>query len=209
MHSKPLDIVYNPSTLAQVKEIFTRSLSEQESVHQWRQELQSHTTAELRQRIGGILEGEAKASIQSGQPADIMSYFQVMHVLPSETFWNCPTTFRDMCISHLSGTCLTVRVKSYLLELVLLFGTYPAFLGHALSSALLFLQASDSRISVKLDISAPHIIIPEDFEDKETKMVLFTIHWSLYLLTYCLLPLAACDTNYVLLVPELPGRLYH
>ena len=33
------------------------------------------------------------------------------------------------------------------------------------------MQANDHRISVKLDISAPHIILPENFHDRETAMV--------------------------------------
>ena len=45
---------------------------------------------------------------------------------------------------------------------------------HVAMSAVVFclcMQANDHRISVKLDISAPHIILPENFHDRETAMV--------------------------------------
>lgn len=61
MCSKPLDIVYNPSTIAQVKEFFAGPLASQSisgsgsSTQQWRQELETQTTAGLRH-----LEGEGR-----------------------------------------------------------------------------------------------------------------------------------------------------
>jgi len=53
-----MDIVYNPTTITQVKEFLTAPLTDQNAVHQLKQELQTQTTAELKNRIGGILEGE-------------------------------------------------------------------------------------------------------------------------------------------------------
>ena len=35
-----------------------------------------------------------------------------------------------------------------------------------------FKQAQDYKlVSIKMDISAPHIILPEDFKDKQTSLV--------------------------------------
>ena len=54
------------------------------------------------------------------------------------------------------------------------------------------MQANDHRISVKLDISAPHIILPENFHDRETAMVSkhvlkskITYTISIQILYYC------------------------
>ena len=45
-------------------------------------------------------------------------------------------------------------------------------------------QTNDRRISVKLDISAPHIILPENFHDQETAMVSKQLVPSYYRLQY-------------------------
>ena len=55
-----MDIVYNPFTVSQVQEFLTAPLTNRNAVHHLKQELQSQTTAELRNRIGGILEAESK-----------------------------------------------------------------------------------------------------------------------------------------------------
>ena len=60
VQSKPLDIVYNPSTIARVKQFFAAPLSSKASMYQLQQELQSQTTEELKHRFEGILEGNGK-----------------------------------------------------------------------------------------------------------------------------------------------------
>ena len=55
-----MDIVYNPFTVSQVQEFLTAPLTNRNAVHHLKQELQSQTTAELRNRIGGILEAESE-----------------------------------------------------------------------------------------------------------------------------------------------------
>ncbi len=60
MHSKPLDIVYNPTTLARVQQFLTSPLTEQHSISQWEGRLQEHTYTTLRDKLGGMLGGGAK-----------------------------------------------------------------------------------------------------------------------------------------------------
>ena len=64
VQSKPLDIVYNPTTLARVKQFLAAPLSEQQQQpsSQWGEErqLQDHTYTTLRDRLGGMLGGGAK-----------------------------------------------------------------------------------------------------------------------------------------------------
>lgn len=55
-----MDIVYNPFTVTQVREFLTAPLTNRNAVYHLKQELQTQTTAELRNRIGGILEAESK-----------------------------------------------------------------------------------------------------------------------------------------------------
>ena len=55
-----MDIVYNSFTVTQVREFLTAPLTNQNAVYHLKQELQTQTTAELRNRIGGILEAESK-----------------------------------------------------------------------------------------------------------------------------------------------------
>ena len=60
-----MDIVYNPFTVSQVQEFLTAPLTNRNAVYHLKQELQTHTTAELRNRIGGILEAESKVGGRS------------------------------------------------------------------------------------------------------------------------------------------------
>ena len=64
-----MDIVYNPTTITQVQEFLRAPLTNQNAVHQLKQDLQTQTTAELKNRIGGILEGE-KVGVARGEWLD-------------------------------------------------------------------------------------------------------------------------------------------
>ena len=62
-----MDIVYNPFTVTQVQEFLTAPLTNRNAVYHLKQELQTQTTAELRNRIGGILEAESKVGGRRGE----------------------------------------------------------------------------------------------------------------------------------------------
>ncbi len=58
VHSKPLDIVYNPATISRVKHFLGTPHDGRSTVHKLSQQLQYSTTAGLRNKLGDILDGE-------------------------------------------------------------------------------------------------------------------------------------------------------
>ena len=55
VHSKPLNIVYNPETMSRVKQFLLSPID-----GRWKEEMASHAGAGLRNRLGGILQTDSK-----------------------------------------------------------------------------------------------------------------------------------------------------
>lgn len=63
VQAKPLDIVYNPSTISRIKHFLTTPTDGRGTVHKLSQQIQSQTTAGLRNKLGDILDGETMVTI--------------------------------------------------------------------------------------------------------------------------------------------------
>ena len=53
VHSKPLNLVYNPSTVARVKQFLSSPIGSQ-----WREELTTQTSNGLRSKLGDMFQGD-------------------------------------------------------------------------------------------------------------------------------------------------------
>ena len=62
MQSKPLDIVYNPLTIARLKQFLATPHGGYGTVDKLSQQIQHRTTAGLKNKLGDILEGENRVS---------------------------------------------------------------------------------------------------------------------------------------------------
>ena len=62
VQSKPLDIVYNPSTISRLKQFLATPHGGRGTVDKLSQQIQHHTTAGLRNKLEDILEGDYRVS---------------------------------------------------------------------------------------------------------------------------------------------------